>query len=166
MFRFAAVLERTHLEDHSNESREAFKVRPIHPSYRAVMDLIGSDGSDGSHGRGGQDTSDATPCPVREEMRLALVLNGGISLAVWMGGVVHELDLLRRASRGDDIATVDPADQQAFKIWRDLANDAGKRVVIDVIAGTSAGGLNGMLLATAIGRGAALPPLGRFLRII
>ena len=33
------------------------------------------------------------------EVRLALVLNGGVSLAVWMGGVTHEIDLLRRASR-------------------------------------------------------------------
>ncbi|MGW0552598.1 hypothetical protein [Streptomyces altiplanensis] len=33
-----------------------------------------------------------------EETRLALVLNGGVSLAVWMGGVTHEIDALRRAS--------------------------------------------------------------------
>ena len=32
------------------------------------------------------------------EVRIALVLNGGVSLAVWMGGVTHELDLIRRAS--------------------------------------------------------------------
>ena len=32
------------------------------------------------------------------EIRIALVLNGGVSLAVWMGGVTHELDLIRRAS--------------------------------------------------------------------
>jgi len=35
---------------------------------------------------------------MREQLRMALVLNGGVSLAVWMGGVLHELDLLRRAS--------------------------------------------------------------------
>ena len=34
------------------------------------------------------------------EIRIALVLNGGVSLAVWMGGVTHELDLIRRASGG------------------------------------------------------------------
>src|SRR4051812_46017934 len=32
------------------------------------------------------------------ELRLAVVMNGGVSLAVWMGGGAHELDLLRRAS--------------------------------------------------------------------
>lgn len=124
-----------------------------------LVDGDGSAGGGGSHDGGGQDAGDAAG-GARREVRLALVLNGGISLAVWMGGVAHELDLLRRASRGDDIATVDPADQKAFQIWRSLTQEAGKRVIIDVIAGTSAGGLNGMLLATAIGRGAALPPLG------
>ena len=32
------------------------------------------------------------------QLRIALVLNGGVSLAIRMGGVTHELDLLRRAS--------------------------------------------------------------------
>ena len=32
------------------------------------------------------------------EVRLALVLNGGVSLAIWIGGVVSEIDGLRRAS--------------------------------------------------------------------
>ena len=90
-----------------------------------------------------------------DEIRLALVLNGGISLAVWMGGVAHELDLLRRASRSDGEDSVAELDRPAFRIWQKLARDKNKRVLIDVIAGTSAGGLNGMLLATAIGRGAA-----------
>jgi patatin-related protein len=102
---------------------------------------------------------DADPARIRDEVRLALVLNGGISLAVWMGGVVHELDLLRRASREGGIGNVHSDDREVFRLWKELAEDVGKRVLIDVIAGTSAGGLNGMLLATAIGRGAALPPL-------
>jgi len=41
----------------------------------------------------------ATATPARapvEEIRLAVVLNGGVSLAVWMGGVVQELDRLPR----------------------------------------------------------------------
>jgi predicted acylesterase/phospholipase RssA len=89
------------------------------------------------------------------ELRLALVLNGGVSLAVWMGGVTQELDLLRRASNRN----IEPSDEEreVFEIWRELTS--GRRVVIDVIAGTSAGGLNGVLLATAIARGASLPPL-------
>src|SRR5690606_24059430 len=34
-----------------------------------------------------------------EEVRFAVVLNGGVSLAVWMGGVVLELDRLTKAAR-------------------------------------------------------------------
>ncbi len=97
------------------------------------------------------------------EIRLALVLNGGISLAVWMGGVARELDLLRRASRRPSGSgsedSVDEQDQEVFGYWRELTRGRNQRVLIDVIAGTSAGGINGMLLATAIGRGAALPDL-------
>ncbi|MGW4650145.1 DUF3376 domain-containing protein [Kitasatospora sp. NPDC004289] len=97
--------------------------------------------------------------PVRHETRLALVLNGGVSLAVWMGGVVHELDLLRHATSGASEDTVRPEDQPVFRIWKRLAAAARTRVVIDVVAGSSAGGINGMMLATALGRGARLPYL-------
>ena len=34
----------------------------------------------------------------RREIRLALVMNGGVSLAVWMGGVTAEIDRMRRAA--------------------------------------------------------------------
>lgn len=96
----------------------------------------------------------------KTEVRLALVMNGGVSLAVWMGGVTHELDLLRRASRGDDPNGIpDPGEREVFRLWQELTAAEAKRVRIDVIAGTSAGGLNGLLLATAIARNAALPNL-------
>ncbi|GIF62610.1 hypothetical protein Ais01nite_06450 [Asanoa ishikariensis] len=75
------------------------------------------------------------------ELRLALVFNGGVSLAVWMAGVTHELDRLRRAEGP----------------WRDLCRDANATVVVDIIAGTSAGGLNGTLLACAVAAGEPLP---------
>ena len=104
---------------------------------------------------------------MREELRMALVLNGGVSLAVWMGGVVHELDLLRRASAGE----LDPAqrprayDRDVFDRWGALSRSGGRErtVVVNVIAGTSAGGLNGALLATAVAnRGTLIPrPPGR-----
>ncbi|MFE0131144.1 patatin-like protein [Streptomyces sp. NPDC059037] len=97
--------------------------------------------------------------PVNHETRLALVLNGGVSLAVWMGGVTHELELLRRASGDASEDTTNDRDRAAFNVWKDIAHVSRTRVVIDVIAGSSAGGLNGALLATAIGRGASLPDL-------
>ncbi|MFI1306078.1 patatin-like protein [Streptomyces sioyaensis] len=98
--------------------------------------------------------------PTRHETRLALVLNGGVSLAVWMGGVTHELDLLRRASSGvDSPGAVADEDRPVFEIWERLARNAGTKISIDIVSGTSAGGLNGLLLATALARGSALPSL-------
>lgn len=99
----------------------------------------------------------------QKETRIGLVLNGGLSLAVWMGGVTHELDLLRRASRcavgQDDRGDVAPYDEAIFDTWVRFCRDHRVgRVLVDVIAGTSAGGLNGALLATAVGRGVPLDP--------
>jgi predicted acylesterase/phospholipase RssA len=62
-------------------------------------------------------------------------MTGGVSLAVWMGGVTLELDRLRRAVTGS--------------VYTDLCHLVGLRPVVDIVAGTSAGGLNGTLLASA-----------------
>ncbi|MBW4720910.1 patatin-like protein [Saccharothrix obliqua] len=67
----------------------------------------------------------------QEEIRFAVVLNGGVSLAVWMGGVVLELD---RLTRGDGS-------------YADLLDLVGSTARADVITGTSAGGINGAALA-------------------
>jgi patatin-related protein len=97
----------------------------------------------------------------QHEIRLALVMNGGVSLAVWMGGVTHELDLIRRATT----AGTPPAQAHDLAVaerWRALMQHPGdpdqRRLVIDVIAGTSAGGLNGALLANAIAYDSTLDP--------
>ena len=70
-----------------------------------------------------------------EEVRLAVVLNGGVSLAVWMGGVVLELDRLTKA-RSDEATP--------YGVLKRLT---GCRARVDVITGTSAGGINGAALA-------------------
>ncbi|GAA3085743.1 putative acylesterase/phospholipase RssA [Kribbella aluminosa] len=94
------------------------------------------------------------------EIRIALVLNGGVSLAVWMGGVTHELDLIRRASGRSGAPGPQRYDAVIADRWRELCRrgDEQRRIVVDVIAGTSAGGLNGSLLATAIANGSTLDP--------
>ena len=40
------------------------------------------------------------PDPEVEEVRLAMALNGGVSLAIWMGGCAVELDCARRRIGG------------------------------------------------------------------
>ncbi|HSJ21522.1 MAG TPA: patatin-like protein [Nocardioidaceae bacterium] len=72
-----------------------------------------------------------------EEIRFGVILNGGVSLAVWMGGAVLELDRLTKA------------EGQAGSIYGRLLNVAGCRARADVISGTSAGGINGAALALA-----------------
>src|SRR5918994_2180219 len=96
------------------------------------------------------------PDPV--EVRIALVMNGGVSLAVWMAGVTHELDLLRRASKG--LTPPESVDERAvYNTWKRFCTELNVTVTVDVVAGSSAGGINGVLLATGIARGAPLPQL-------
>ncbi|MET0930610.1 MAG: DUF3376 domain-containing protein [Aeromicrobium sp.] len=92
-----------------------------------------------------------------KETRIAVVMNGGISLAVWMGGVTHELNRLRLASLGEE--PVGQAEKKVHDAWRAILDHADAKVIVDTIAGTSAGGLNGTLLATAIARGSDLDGL-------
>jgi predicted acylesterase/phospholipase RssA len=87
-------------------------------------------------------------------------MNGGVSLAVWMGGVAHEIDNLRRAShRFPPPAGCDQEEAAVLGLWEKHSRESKIRVTVDVIGGTSAGGLNGVLLATAIARGAPLTNL-------
>jgi predicted acylesterase/phospholipase RssA len=90
---------------------------------------------------------------MQKEQRYAVVLNGGVSLAVWMGGVTHELNLARIASQ------LDEPPSGAVKAWKEILDATGLSIAIDLVAGTSAGGLNGSLLATAVGRGVDLPDM-------
>jgi len=98
----------------------------------------------------------------REELRLALAMRGGVSLAVWIGGAVAEIDRLRRAShRTSHDGESDPAQVAAARrFWTRLLDAAGfGRVLVDVISGASAGGLNGVLYATALRSGRPVDPL-------
>jgi patatin-related protein len=92
-----------------------------------------------------------TEGPVKE-LRLGLVLYGGVSLAIYMHGTTKELHRLVRASADGD-RTLSPTEQVYQKLLRAKAEaDEGvrTRVVVDVIAGTSAGGINGVYLAKAL----------------
>ena len=98
-----------------------------------------------------------------KELRLALVCYGGISLAVYMHGITKEIWRLVCASRafhaGEPPATGSTAVYQA--LLGEIEAEAGIRVRIlaDIVAGASAGGINGIFLGQAIATGQSLDPL-------
>jgi patatin-related protein len=104
-----------------------------------------------------------------KELRIALVCFGGISLAVYMHGISKEILKLVRASsalhevrdrtrraRASFFDNVDAGDaeydteQVYFELLRDIGREVELRVIVDVIAGASAGGINGTMLARAL----------------
>lgn len=77
------------------------------------------------------------------ELRMGVVLYGGVSLCIYIFGVAYEfLRLVRRKGA-----------------YAELADMAGVDPVVDIISGTSAGGINGLVLAKALTTGAELEPL-------
>ncbi|MGW0890546.1 patatin-like protein [Saccharopolyspora sp. NPDC002578] len=102
---------------------------------------------------GGEPASGAGDAENDQELRLALAMRGGASLAVWIGGAVAEIDLLRCATSGTPppgTAKPNPEPDDEHP-WAALAGLAGyDSVSVDVLAGASAGGLNATLLSASI----------------
>jgi patatin-related protein len=99
----------------------------------------------------------------QKELRIALVCYGGISLAVYMHGVTKELWKLACASRS--FHADEPAPEDSQGVYRRLLDfletrhGLRLRVLADIVAGASAGGINGVFLAQAIHSGQSLEPL-------
>ncbi|HUO13184.1 MAG TPA: patatin-like protein, partial [Caulobacteraceae bacterium] len=104
-----------------------------------------------------------------KELRLALVCFGGVSLAVYMHGISKEVLKLVRASSALHAITdrtaraqaaffdrADPGDPEFdteaiyFELLREIGRKVELRVIVDIIAGASAGGINGAMLARAL----------------
>jgi len=93
-----------------------------------------------------------------KELRLAIVCYGGSSLAIYMHGVTKELNRLVKGSALLASADIEPeagtASEQVYaRLLEELIQrneGVQTRVVVDVIAGTSAGGINGICLAKAL----------------
>ena len=115
---------------------------------------------------------------IRKEVRLAVVMYGGVSLAIYINGVAQELLHLVRATAPDPTDSTRPrvsAPSGTEAVYRKLAQmlrpcgppalDAAPddpittRFVIDVISGTSAGGINGVYLAKALANGQSIDGL-------
>ena len=100
-----------------------------------------------------------------KELRLALVCYGGISLAVYMHGITSEIWRMARASRAYHDGAAAPDDSAAVyhALLAEIAevSDIRLRVFVDIVAGASAGGINGLFLAHAAATGQSLDPLTR-----
>jgi patatin-related protein len=98
-----------------------------------------------------------------KELRLALVCYGGISLAVYMHGVTKEVWHLAQASRDNqNTATENASNSNHYRrlfAFIESHSALDLRVMPDIIAGASAGGINGIFLAQAIATGQSLEPL-------
>ncbi|QDX25472.1 patatin-like protein [Sphingomonas suaedae] len=98
-----------------------------------------------------------------KELRLALVCYGGISLAVYMHGITKEIWHLSRASRAHRDGEASPGPSE--RIYHALLDEIGThadmhlRVMVDIVAGASAGGINGVFLSQALATGQSLDPL-------
>lgn len=91
------------------------------------------------------------------EVRFAVVLYGGVSLAIYMNGIAQELLRMVRGSSDLPDEDLKPGELIYRDLSRELAGPRGgrKRFVIDIISGTSAGGINGVALAKALVVGSA-----------
>lgn len=100
----------------------------------------------------------------QKELRITLVCYGGISLAVYMHGVTKELWKALRASQlfwADQSAVEGGSEAVYVRLLRrlELGSNLKLRVLTDIIAGASAGGINSVFLAQAIHSGQSLEPL-------
>jgi patatin-related protein len=109
-----------------------------------------------------------------QKVRLAVAMTGGVSLAVWMGGVAREINLLTQAS---DLRARDPGDPgessvpppagppagslalQVRDLYQRLLELVDVTASVDVLSGTSAGGINAAVLGLANARRLDLGPL-------
>jgi predicted acylesterase/phospholipase RssA len=94
-----------------------------------------------------------------EEVRVAMALNGGVSLAVWMGGCAVELDCARRARLAPEEMRFDGFHSgEKRRAYHGLCRAFGRRLSIDILSGASAGGVNGALLSATMVSGRRLHP--------
>jgi patatin-related protein len=97
-----------------------------------------------------------------KELRLALVCYGGVSLAVYMHGITREIWHLVRASEAfhGRRAPGDGVEAVYAGLLEDIAEGGTSvRVLVDILAGASAGGINAIFLADAIATGSSFEPL-------
>ena len=120
-------------------------------------------------------TPERVSLDVEREIRFAVVMYGGVSLAIYINGVAQELlnlvQATARSAPGANKMLVDAKELSGSQaVYRKVAQHLDERwgnkqassegtaqltrtrFVVDVISGTSAGGINGVFLAKALAR--------------
>ncbi|HKE59699.1 MAG TPA: patatin-like protein, partial [Pyrinomonadaceae bacterium] len=109
------------------------------------------------------------------EVRFAVVMYGGVSLAIYINGIAQELLRLVRATARNPTTPPSGTERVYRKVSYLLASENGEmsdeqqkemdegskdptvipptRFVVDILSGTSAGGINGIFLAKALANG-------------
>lgn len=92
----------------------------------------------------GPDDVSSSADNLRQEIRLAVVMTGGVSLCIWMGGIARELNLLLHSgNKASELA------QRVQGCYQSLLDLLSADVSVDVLSGTSAGGINAAILGLA-----------------
>jgi patatin-related protein len=111
-----------------------------------------------------------------KEVRFAIVMYGGVSLAIYINGIAQELLRLVRATAAAQPPDLNGTERIYRKVSYLLENenrtlddlqkaslDTSKvpptRFVVDILSGTSAGGINGIFLAKALANGQSMDEL-------
>lgn len=111
----------------------------IDPASNVARDAVEPSGAVSNSASRAETTATVDPGSF-DELRIALAMTGGVSLAVWMGGVSHEIN---RMLHGEGA-------------YGQILDALRTKPRVDIVAGASAGGLNGALLAAAIANNQSL----------
>jgi len=103
-----------------------------------------------------------------QEVRFALVLYGGASLAIYIHGVTQEFFHLVRSTAVDAQGNLIVGDAELSgteRVYRQLASSPDgtlrTRFLVDIASGTSAGGINAIFLGKAFANGQTLEQISR-----
>lgn len=98
-----------------------------------------------------------------QEVRLATTMTGGVSLAIWMAGVTREINLLSQASQwrrsektGVPVGEPSRDLRASLELYKGLIDLLDIVVDVDILSGTSAGGINAAMLALSRVKGCDL----------
>src|SRR5712664_305165 len=135
----------------------------IPPITRSASSKTGAGTSNSQDAGGDSESTSNSRIDYPSDARFAVVMYGGVSLAIYINGVAQELLHMVRATASDGKAKLSAtekvyrrvsyllADDQDGRLSTDAENDQSgpppTRFVVDIVSGTSAGGINGVFLA-------------------